>query len=70
MRITPLHDCLRDCGLPCPGKSVEPEDGGFVEVFGPRFDLVQDSLLRAREAASAISTLIDGPTSTGAVFQY
>ena len=28
-------DGLSDRRLPCPGESVEPENGGFLEVFGP-----------------------------------
>ena len=30
-----LSNCLSDRRLPCPGESVEPENGGFLEVFGP-----------------------------------
>ena len=30
-----LGDGLSDRRLACPGQPVQPEDGGFVEVFGP-----------------------------------
>ena len=63
-------DGLSDRRLPCPGEPIKPEDGGLVEVFSPRLDLGQDSLARAPEAASAISMLIPGPTSTTAAVQH
>ena len=65
-----LGDGLSNRRLPCPGESVQPEDGGVVEVFSPRLDVGQDSLARAPEAASAISMLIPGPTSTTAAVQH
>ena len=65
-----LSNCLSDRRLPCPGEPVEPEDGGLIEVFGPRLDLVQDRLACAPEAASAISMLISSPTSTTATIQH
>ena len=63
-------DSLSDRRLPCPGEPVQPEDGGLVQILSPRFDLAQDSLARAAEAASAISMLISGPSSTAAAVQY
>ena len=65
-----LSDGLGDRRLPRPGESINPEDGGLVEVFSPRLDLGQDSLARAPEAASAISMLISSPTSTAATVQH
>ena len=65
-----LSECLSDRRLPRPGESIKPEDGGLVEVFSPRLDLGQDSLARASEAASAISMLISGPTSTATTVQH
>ena len=65
-----LGDGLSDRRLPCPGEPIKPEDGGLVEVFSPGLDLGQDSLARAPEAASAISMLIPGPTSTTAAVQH
>ena len=64
-----LSDGLSDCRLSRPGEPVQPEDRGLVEIFSPRLDLGQDSLARAPEAASAISMLITGATSTAAAIQ-
>ena len=65
-----LGDGLSDRRLPCPGEPIKPEDGRLVEVFSPRFDLGQDSLARAPEAASAISMLISSSTSAAAAVQH
>ena len=65
-----LGNGLSDRRLPRPGESVQPEDGGLVEIPSPQLDLAQDSLARAPEAASAISVLISRPTSTAAAVQY
>ena len=35
-----LGNCLGDGALPGPNKSVQPVDGGFIEVAGPEFDPV------------------------------
>ena len=65
-----LSDRLGNCRLSCPGEAVQPEDGGFVEVLGPRLDLIQNSLPRTPEAALAISVSMSSPTSATTVFQY
>ena len=65
-----FSDGLSDGRFPRPSKPVKPEDGRLVEVSGPRFDLVQDSLSRAPEATSAIPMFVCGPTGTAAAVQH
>ena len=65
-----FRDGLSDGRLPCPGKAVQPEDGGCVRVFSPRLDLVQDSFTGSPEATPTISMLISSPAGTAAAIQH
>ena len=50
-REQPFRDRLCDCRLSCPSESIEPEDGGLLEVLGPALDLVQYALSGSLETA-------------------
>ena len=56
----PLSDSLGDSALPCPGETVQPVDGGLVEVADPEFDFVQDGCTRFPETTIAIAMSILG----------
>jgi len=43
IREHPLGDGLGDGGLPRSGQTIQPVDGGLVEVPCPEFDLVQNN---------------------------
>ena len=54
----PFCDCLCYCRLSSPGKSIEPEDRGFVEILGPTLDPVQGALSGSLETSVPIPVSI------------
>ena len=56
----PLRDRLGDGTLPRPSETVQPVDGGLVEVADPMFDFVQNCCTRPPETAIAVAVPIPG----------
>ena len=60
IRSRPLRDRLCNGALPRPGEPVQPIDGGFVEVTGPKLDLVQNCCTCSAETTIPIAMSILG----------
>ena len=56
----PLRDRLGDGTLPRPSETVQPVDGGLVEVADPKFDLVKNGCARPPETTIAVAVSIPG----------
>ena len=56
----PFSDGLCDGALPRPSETVQPVDGGLVEVTGPKFDIVQNGCTRSPETTIVIAMSILG----------
>ena len=56
----PLSDRLGDGTLPRPSETVQPVDGGLVEVADPKFDIVQDGRACSSKATTAVAMSILG----------
>ena len=60
VRKRPFRDGLCDGALPRPSETVQPVDGGFVEVTGPEFDLVQNCYACSSETTIPVAMSILG----------
>ena len=56
----PFRDRLRNGALPRPCETVQPVDGGFVEVAGPEFDFVQNCCPCSSETTIPVAMSILG----------
>ena len=54
----PLRDRLGDGALPRPSETIQPVDGGLVEVADPQFDLIQNCCARSPETTIAVAVSI------------
>ena len=60
VRKRPFRDRLCDCALPRPGETVQPVDGGLVEVTGPQFNFVQNCCTCSSKTTTPIAVSILG----------
>ena len=54
----PLRNRLGDGTLPRSGQSIQPVDGGFIEIPCPELDLVQDNSTSSLETTFAAAMAI------------
>ena len=60
IRSRPLRNCLCNSALTRPGEPIQPIDGGFVKVTGPKLDLVKDCCTCSFETTIPIAMSILG----------